>query len=168
MYLYLSVREWLLNSGSVKYHKFLTQVAPMITSTVRFLILAVEDNRSHKDNDNKKGDVMFSFCMKSPLFSCIRIMISSFTVGHYEDLSSINTVHTGVSDVSRHSCSSSCPFPFLSGRLLPRACQVYEQSTMAEAEPDRAVLPPGGAGLSAEAGEAFVASAYPHISKYIK
>ena len=53
---------------------------------------------------------------------------------------------------------SSIDLPFLSvftGRVLPRACEVYEQSAMAEAEQDRTVLPPRGAGLSAEAGETF-------------
>lgn len=47
---------------------------------------------------------------------------------------------------------------------------MYEQSAMAEAEQDRAVLPPRGAGLSAEAGETFGAFCWllacPHISKY--
>lgn len=48
---------------------------------------------------------------------------------------------------------------------------MYEQSAMAETEQDRAVLPPRGAGLSAEAGETFRAIcqllACPHISKYV-
>lgn len=57
--------------------------------------------------------------------------------------------------------SSSPPLTSLSahtGRLLPGARQVYEQSAMAEAQPDGAVLPPRGAGISTEAGEPFRAT----------
>lgn len=70
-----------------------------------------------------------------------------------------------------NSCSSSSPTSRLlsafAGWILPRACQVYEQSAMAETEQDRAVLPPRGAGLSAEAGKTPRASCQllvcPHI-----
>lgn len=53
------------------------------------------------------------------------------------------------------SFSRLAPLSVVTGRVLPGACQVYEQSAMAETEQDWALLPPRGAGLSAKAGKTF-------------
>lgn len=43
---------------------------------------------------------------------------------------------------------------------------MYEQSAMAETEQDRAMLPPGGAGLSTETGETIIAIKTEHCSSF--